>query len=90
VRADSLPLSESLRRSVDPERARRLALTGGDDYELCFTVGRARLAALQAAFAERGLAPLTCVGIVDADPGLCCLDADGRELDVDRSGYRHF
>ena len=39
---ESLPLSEALRASVGDEAARRLALSGGDDYELCFAVPSAR------------------------------------------------
>lgn len=90
VQADAVPLSESLRRTVDPDTARRLALAGGEDYELCFTVGPADLPALQAAVAERGLAALACIGTVDADPGLRCLDGQGRPLRMEQPGYRHF
>jgi thiamine-monophosphate kinase len=39
----SLPVSEALRAAVGEERARELALTGGEDYELCFTVPAAKL-----------------------------------------------
>lgn len=35
---DLFPLSEPLRRHADPEQALRWALSGGEDYELCFTV----------------------------------------------------
>ena len=35
---DDLPVSEELVSAVGEQRARELALTGGDDYELCFTV----------------------------------------------------
>jgi len=34
----ALPLSNELRSSVGREQAQAMALTGGDDYELCFTV----------------------------------------------------
>ena len=42
VRLESahLPVSAALRAAVGEERARELALTGGEDYELCFTVPR--------------------------------------------------
>ena len=35
---DDVPVSEELVSAVGEQRARELALTGGDDYELCFTV----------------------------------------------------
>ncbi len=40
---DSLPVSAALRAAVGEERARELALTGGEDYELCFSVPAAQL-----------------------------------------------
>jgi thiamine-monophosphate kinase len=44
-----LPVSAALLRAGGEERARELALTGGDDYELCFSVPPARIAAMHAA-----------------------------------------
>lgn len=41
-RADDLPLSSALLDRGGEESARYLALAGGDDYELCFTVPSAR------------------------------------------------
>src|SRR5207244_419046 len=42
----AVPVSETLLRTLGEERARELALTGGDDYELCFTVPAEKLPAL--------------------------------------------
>ncbi|HEV2700494.1 MAG TPA: thiamine-phosphate kinase, partial [Steroidobacteraceae bacterium] len=39
----TLPVSDALCAAVGEERARELALTGGEDYELCFTVPAAKL-----------------------------------------------
>ena len=39
----SLPLSDALRAAVGEERAGEVALTGGEDYELCFSVPAAKL-----------------------------------------------
>jgi thiamine-monophosphate kinase len=39
----ALPVSSALRAAVGEEQARQLALTGGEDYELCFTVPAAKL-----------------------------------------------
>src|SRR6201999_3399331 len=38
---EALPVSAALRAAVGEERARELALTGGEDYELCFSVPEA-------------------------------------------------
>jgi thiamine-monophosphate kinase len=40
---EALPVSAALRAAVGEERARELALTGGEDYELCFTVPEVKL-----------------------------------------------
>jgi thiamine-monophosphate kinase len=33
-----MPFSDAMLRQVEPEQALRWALSGGEDYELCFTV----------------------------------------------------
>ncbi|HEY1900663.1 MAG TPA: thiamine-phosphate kinase [Steroidobacteraceae bacterium] len=43
LECEALPLSGALRAAVGEERAWELALTGGEDYELCFTVPEAKL-----------------------------------------------
>lgn len=86
---DKLPLSPPLRRHCDETRAWRLALTAGDDYELCFTVPAAR-----AAEWERRRAGLacgsTCIGVVEAAPGLRLERPDGSLLPLAHAGYDHF
>ncbi len=46
IDAAALPVSEALIIAVGRELAREYALTGGDDYELLFTVPLARLGAM--------------------------------------------
>ncbi|MGP1957873.1 MAG: thiamine-phosphate kinase [Arsenophonus sp.] len=38
IKLDFLPLSDALRRQTTSEQALNLALSGGEDYELCFTI----------------------------------------------------
>lgn len=78
---ERLPLSPALRR-LPPEEAWRLALSSGDDYELCFTGPAGGLPA------EAGV-PLTCIGRVTAEPGLR-LRANGCDFRLDSPGYQHF
>lgn len=66
-----------------------LVLSGGDDYELCFTAAPDCEPVLQERFAVLGC-PLTRIGMIEAEPGLRGLDANGRTVDLDRAGYRHF
>ncbi len=75
-----LPLSAALLDHFDRSRAEQFALTGGDDYELCFTAP---------AEAVAGVDGITAIGLVTADDGVVCR-RHGEIVDVDTSGYRHF
>ncbi|HKK05699.1 MAG TPA: thiamine-phosphate kinase [Gammaproteobacteria bacterium] len=86
---DALPLSDAFRRYLadapESEQALALALTGGDDYELCVCLAPEAYESLPALDV-----PLTRVGTVEAAAGLRCVDGAGRELAVASGGYRHF
>ena len=79
---DALPLSEALRSHCDPEAQRQFALSGGDDYELCFT---ARAGELPPDVAEQ----VTRIGKVLADAGIVCRMGE-TIVDYADTGYRHF
>ena len=73
VRADKLPLSIAL-TNVCGSDASRLAMTGGDDYELCMAVPPENLAAIEQIAAELEV-PVTEVGVFKKDEtGVRCLD----------------
>ena len=75
VDPSALPLSEALLRSTSPDQARTWALTGGDDYELCFTLP-----------ADNNPPDgCTCIGHVEAGEGVDC----GLAIDIP-PGYQHF
>jgi thiamine-monophosphate kinase len=84
----SLPLAEALIRARGPERARELALGGGDDYELCFTAPPQRRAAVLAA-AGACSCPVDEIGVIETQRGLRCFER-GREVTVNVKGYDHF
>ena len=77
---DRLPLSRALEDTYGQEQARQFALSGGDDYELCFT-------AASAPYAET--VPITWIGEVTADSGITCFD-DDTPVEFSDPGYRHF
>lgn len=85
--AGALPLSAEL-RSLRAGTAIECALTGGDDYELCFTVHPAdepRLSELAAAWPM----PVTRIGTVVPGAG-CRWQLQGQALAVPDTTYRHF
>jgi thiamine-monophosphate kinase len=65
-----------------------MALGGGDDYQLCFTVPRERRDALMAAAADWTERPVR-IGRARATPGLALLRA-GRPVAVPQGGWDHF
>ena len=81
-----LPLSAGLRTAVGSDRATDLALAGGDDYELVFTVPAGREPRLADAPLE---VPIARIGVIERVPGLRCLGPDGRPRPVP-AGYEHF
>jgi thiamine-monophosphate kinase len=77
---DRIPLSEALRARFDLDTAYRFAMTGGDDYELCFTAP---------ADAVADMPDVTAIGKVTEEQALVCR-RDGEFVEVDKSGYSHF
>lgn len=89
IEVESLPLSPALVELAGDSRAREWALTGGDDYELCFTVPPGHEQAMRAAMAAAEVA-VTPIGRLVSEPGVRCLDASGRDIAVTGRGYSHF
>lgn len=102
VDAASLPLSEATSRLAgqpgvlgalgvrDAAAARlELALTAGEDYELCFTVPAAAEAMAAEAMAGTGTA-WTTIGVIDEEPGLRLRGIDGRSFTPRGRAYEHF
>ena len=80
IDVERVPLSRELQSRFDVRQQRQFALTGGDDYELCFTASTPQLP---------GVEGITAIGRITAEPGLQCR-IGGAIVDVDDSGYRHF
>ena len=75
--------------ATEPELI-ELALTGGEDYELLFTVAPARQALVTEVATRCGL-PLTRVGeVTPPEGGLVVKDRDGRDCTPRRTGFNHF
>jgi len=83
-----VPVSDALVRAVGEERARELALTGGDDYELCFSVRPAHVARLLAELPPERWG-YTRIGTLRESPGADVL-RDGTVMSLSHSGYDHF
>ncbi|MEO8315930.1 MAG: thiamine-phosphate kinase [Pseudomonadota bacterium] len=85
--ADRLPISTGLAAQLGGG-AQRAALTGGDDYELCFTVPVSRAAEVPARLSNVKCA-VTCIGIIEKAAGVRA-SSGGAPVDFDLRGYDHF
>jgi len=84
----SIPVDAALANCPDAER-QRLALSGGDDYELLFTARASQRHAIEALPARLGV-PVTRIGTMSARAGVRVSDAAGRLLALDAQGFDHF
>jgi thiamine-monophosphate kinase len=82
VNLDAVPLSAELTHRFGAEAGLQFAMTGGDDYELCFT-------APEGAIEEAPDLRVTAIGTVTDSGELVLKNADGI-VTSDDSGYRHF
>lgn len=87
IDVDALPVSGQLLRFAG-EQCRELALSGGDDYELCFTVPADQETALAALSEELGL-KLTAIGEIRDGELVECYLGGALFKPVD-AGYTHF
>jgi thiamine-monophosphate kinase len=87
VDVDALPLSRELRASFDEGDRIAHALSGGDDYELLFTVSVDR--EQQLASGSVAGVPVTRIGVIESAPGLRC-QRGGQPYSPRSTGYDHF
>lgn len=85
---DALPAGPVLAQQ-DIALRRRFTLSGGDDYELCFTAPASRREEVLGA-ALIANTPVTRIGRIDANPGLRLQDAQGEALDLQVFSFDHF
>lgn len=89
IHLEDLPVSTALRRHVTPEQALQWALSGGEDYELCFTVPEINRGALDVALGHAG-ADFTCIGQIGPRAEGLQLLRDNKPVNVDLRGFDHF
>lgn len=89
ITLDTFPYSEAMLANVDAEQALSWALSGGEDYELCFTVPELNRGALDVAIGNLGV-PFTCIGQIGAASEGLQFFVDGKPADVNLKGYDHF
>lgn len=85
---DTLPLSAAIRAAQESAAQRTLAISGGDDYELCFTVRPEHETAMRAAL-EAIDVPVTKIGAITVGTRIQWREL-GEPIQLEVSGYKHF
>jgi thiamine-monophosphate kinase len=88
LQVDALPAGPMLARQPQALQ-RNFSLSGGDDYELCFTAALEQREAVLDAAREAGIA-VSRIGSIEAAYGLRLLDGSGMQLGVDLKPFDHF
>jgi thiamine-monophosphate kinase len=88
LRLADIPHSAHVAACSEGQR-RQCLLSGGDDYELLFAAPASAHARVRDAGARAG-APVTCIGTLDAAPGLRVIDARGAPVVLTERAFDHF
>jgi len=91
VQAAQIPVADACRQVAADADAAPLqwALTGGEEYELLLTLPRDLVEQALSLVEAEGV-ELTEIGFVTAGAGVTVVDADGKQIELDRTGWDHF
>ena len=84
-----IPHFDSAPEDLSVKTIQTFALTGGDDYELCFTAPSNRHSDIINIGKSLGI-PLSQVGTIKANEGLIVLDDKNNPISIKGTGYDHF
>lgn len=89
IELERLPYSPALSNNVGLEQRLQWALTGGEDYELCFSVPEVNRGALEVALGDIGV-EFSCIGQMTAQKGQLTLLNDGKPVEYPTQGFTHW
>jgi thiamine-monophosphate kinase len=88
IQLENLPCPDSLRNFSEKERW-SLQISGGDDYELCFTLPQALASKLPGLSLRCGI-ELTVIGTINQHKGLEFNTREGTQYKPETRGFQHF
>ncbi len=89
VKSSKIPLSTAVQKQITSEsNYLQTALTGGDDYEILFTVKPENCDALERALSTLPF-PVTQIGEIISGQGVKVFDTDGQVIEFDQTSYDH-
>lgn len=88
---DAIPVHEAVAEdTASAEAALTYAVSGGEDYELCFCAGRGAVQQYQEAFEDEFGVPLVRVGVVEEGSGVWWRRDDGKREPAKGGAFQHF
>ncbi len=88
IELSALPMSPAFCEAIANARRQEVAISGGDDYELCFTIAPRQVATMQQQFAQHNI-PVQRIGIIE--PGNTIQwRKEGQKTVLNVRGYNHF
>jgi len=88
INLESLPISSIMHETLGQEKAIKLALTGGDDYELLFSVPEDNKVGMETALANINV-PVTCIGQLNGSDKITTT-LNGEPVNFEHKGFEHF
>ncbi len=90
VNIDLVPISSSAQNFIDSGVVNlEKLITGGDDYELLFTVTESEVKRLEKAV-ENDKLEITNIGRITDSNDVCILNSEGAKLEISNKGFQHF
>lgn len=87
---ENLPLSRHLCTQYEQTQAEKFALTGGEDYELCFTVSEEKREEMEQVLRSQGI-KVTCIGQILPETSGLSLLKNGKKIALPTHiGFDHF
>ena len=83
IDAKRLPIESELSNYFHSDDSLEMALNGGEDFELLFTVNKKNISALDSL-------PVTRIGTINTNVGIIELIDEGNSTVLEPKGYRHF
>jgi thiamine-monophosphate kinase len=88
IALDAIPLSDIMQKTLSFEDAVNLALSGGDDYELLFTVPEHNKVGVETALSHFGVS-ITCIGQMNATK-IITTTLNNKSVPINSAGFEHF
>jgi thiamine-monophosphate kinase len=89
VDVNRIPVSAEMLLFASPDEALSLALTAGDDYELCFSANTSSRGQIEKLAVSTSVL-ITRIGSIVKTPGIALSGEGAGALDIESTGYQHF